>query len=245
MTAPRAVVFDLGGTLVQWADWEGGASVKWGLAYDAVRAAQHGAVASREEFVAAMRAAEKAHWERVDREHWSGPPTGLVSDGFRRLDLEVAPELLVATMDGYAKAVAGWSTVFPDSRETLVLLRDRGYRLGLLSNTWWAAAWHDADIAAHGLGDLLDELVYTSDLPHSKPHESVFREVASRLDVGVEECVMIGDRQIDDVSGAKAVGMRAVWRRNDYGFPTSDAVPDAVVDRVSELPAFLHEWGGA
>ena len=62
MTAPRAVVFDLGGTLVQWADWEGGAPVKWGLAYDAVRAAQHGAVASREEFVAAMRAAEKAHW---------------------------------------------------------------------------------------------------------------------------------------------------------------------------------------
>ena len=243
---PRAVVFDLGGTLVEWPDWEGAAPMKWASAYDALRVSANGGVLpERDAFVTAMRAAEKAHWERVDREHWSGPPTGLVSDGFRRLDLEVAPELLVATMDGYAKAVAGWSTVFPDSRETLVLLRDRGYLLGLLSNTWWAAAWHNADIAAHGLGDLLDELVYTSDLPHSKPHESVFREVASRLDVGVEECVMIGDRQIDDVSGAKAIGMRAVWRRNDYGFPTADAVPDAVVDRVSELPAFLREWGGA
>ena len=243
---PRAVVFDLGGTLVEWPDWEGAAPTKWASAYDALRVSANGGVLpERDAFVTAMRAAEKAHWERVDREHWSGPPTGLVSDGFRRLDLEVAPELLVATMDGYAKAVAGWSTVFPDSRETLVLLRDRGYLLGLLSNTWWAAAWHNPDIAAHGLGDLLDELVYTSDLPHSKPHESVFREVASRLDVGVEECVMIGDRQIDDVSGAKAIGMRAVWRRNDYGFPTADAVPDAVVDRVSELPAFLREWGGA
>ncbi len=243
---PRAVVFDLGGTLVEWPDWEGAAPMKWASAYDALRVSANGGVLpERDAFVTAMRAAEKAHWERVDREHWSGPPTGLVSDGFRRLDLEVAPELLVATMDGYAKAVAGWSTVFPDSRETLVLLRDRGYLLGLLSNTWWAAAWHNADIAAHGLGDLLDELVYTSDLPHSKPHESVFREVASRLDVGVEECVMIGDRQIDDVSGAKAIGMRAVWRRNDYGFPTADAVPDAVVDRVSELPALLREWGGA
>jgi len=243
---PRAVVFDLGGTLVEWPDWEGAAPMKWASAYDALRVSANGGVLpERDAFVTAMRAAEKAHWERVDREHWSGPPTGLVSDGFRRLDLEVAPELLVATMDGYAKAVAGWSTVFPDSRETLVLLRDRGYLLGLLSNTWWAAAWHNADIAAHGLGDLLDELVYTSDLRHSKPHESVFREVASRLDVGVEECVMIGDRQIDDVSGAKAIGMRAVWRRNDYGFPTADAVPDAVVDRVSELPALLREWGGA
>jgi len=245
MRAPRAVVFDLGGTLVHWPDWDEAAPVKWGSAYDALRAASDGHVLpQRDAFVTAMRDAEKAHWERVDREHWSGPPTGLVSDGFRRLDLEVAPELLIATMDGYAKAVAGWSTVFADSRETLVVLRERGYRLGLLSNTWWAAEWHNADIASHGLGDLLDELVYTSDLPHSKPHPSVFHEVASRLGVPVEECVMIGDRQIDDVSGAKGVGMRGVWRRNDSGFPTSDVVPDAMVDRVSDLLPLLREWGG-
>jgi HAD superfamily hydrolase (TIGR01509 family) len=243
---PRAVVFDLGGTLVHWPDWDEAAPTKWSVAYEAFRSAANGRVLpDRDAFVNAMRAAEKAHWERVDREHWSGPPTGLVSDGFRRLELEVDPALLVATMDGYAKAVAGWSTVFPDSRETLVLLRERGYRLGLLSNTWWAAEWHNADIAAHGLGDLMDELVYTSDLPHSKPHASVFREIASRLGVAVEECVMIGDRQIDDVSGAKAVGMRGVWRRNDSGFPTSDVTPDAIVDRVSELGPLLRLWGGA
>lgn len=246
MRAPRAVVFDLGGTLVHWPDWEEAAPTKWSFAYDALRREADGRpLPERDAFVTAMRGAEKAHWARVDREHWSGPPTGLVSDGFRRLELEVDPELLVATMDGYAKAVAGWSTVFPDSRDTLVLLRERGYRLGLLSNTWWAAEWHNADIAAHGLDDLLDQVVYTSDLPHSKPHESVFREIASRLLVGVEECVMIGDRQIDDVSGAKAVGMRGVWRRNDDGFPTWDGEPDAVVDRVSEIPPLLRQWGGA
>ncbi|HUQ41755.1 MAG TPA: HAD family hydrolase, partial [Candidatus Limnocylindrales bacterium] len=144
----------------------------------------------------------------------------------------------------YARAIAGWSSVFPDSKETLVLLRERGYRLGLLSNTWWAAEWHNADIAAHGLADLLDELVYTSDLPRSKPDPSVFREVAQRVGVEPEACVMIGDRQIDDVSGAKGAGMRGVWRRNDSGFPTSDITPDAIVDRVSELPPLLRTWGG-
>lgn len=97
----------------------------------------------------------------------SGPPTGLVSDGFRRLGLAVADHLLI---------------------------------LGLLSNTWWAAP-------------------------------------AAR--------VMIGDRQVDDVSCAKAAGMRAVWRRNDRGFPAAEVVPDAVVDRMSELPALLRSWGGA
>lgn len=243
--APRAVVFDLGGTLVQWPDWEGGASAKWGLAYDALRAAHDDITASKEQFVAAMRAAEKAHWERVDRDHWSGPPTGLLSEGFRQLGVAADDRALLAALDGYARAVAGWCTVFADTRETLAMLRERGYRLGLLSNTWWAADWHNADLAAHGLAGMLDELLYTSDLPHSKPHPSVFREIASRLDVVPEACVMIGDRQIDDVAGARAVGMRGIWRRNDSGFPTSDVTPDATVDALAELPSLLRTWGGA
>jgi putative hydrolase of the HAD superfamily len=245
MTAPRAVVFDLGGTLVAWPDWEMGAAAKWERAYDAVRAAHDGIRVSREAFVAAMRAAEKAHWERVDRDHWSGPPTGVVSEGFRQLGADIDDRALLTALDGYARAVAGWCTVFADTRDTLLLLRARGYRLGLLSNTWWAAEWHNADLAAHGLAGLLDELVYTSDLACSKPHPSVFREVAARLGVAPEACVMIGDRQIDDVSGARAVGMRAVWRRNDSGFPTSDVAPDAIVDALAELPGLLRSWGGA
>jgi len=244
VTVPRAVVFDLGGTLVQWADWEGGAATKWGLAHDAL-AGYEGMSASRDDFVAAMRAAEKAHWERVDRDHWSGPPMSVVSDGFRRLGVAADGPALLAALDGYARAVAGWCTVFADTRDTLATLRERGYRLGLLSNTWWAAEWHNADLAAHGLGVLLDELVYTSDLECSKPHPSVFREIASRLGIPPQSCVMIGDRQIDDVSGARAVGMRGVWRRNDSGFPTSDVVPDAIVETLAELPDLLRSWGGA
>jgi putative hydrolase of the HAD superfamily len=245
VSSPRAVIFDLGGTLVHWPDWDGDAPSKWRRAYDSLLTKggeRDWPVAQA--FVDAMRAAEKAHWERVDREHWSGPPTGLVSDGFRRLGLAVEEDILIATMDGYARAIAGWSAVFPDARATLLLLRERGYRLGLLSNTWWAAEWHNADIAAHGLADLLDELVYTSDQPHSKPHASVFREISARLGVDPAACVMIGDRQIDDVAGAKRAGMRGIWRRNDSGFPAGDVEADAVVDQLSELPPLLRRWGG-
>jgi len=92
--------------------------------------------------------------------------------------------------------------------------------------------------------DLLDELVYTSDLERSKPHPLVFHEIASRLGVEPNVCVMIGDRQIDDVSGARAVGMRAIWRRNESGFPISDVTPDATIDALAELPDLLRSWGG-
>src|SRR5438132_29536 len=180
----------------------------------------------------------REHVPMLETDRALAPDIAAVADLIER-------EILLAALDGYARAVAGWCTVYADTRETLATLRERGYRLGLLSNTWWAAAWHNADLAAHGLAPLLDELVYTSDLECSKPHPAVFREIASRLGVASKMCVMIGDRQVDDVSGARAAGMRAIWRRNDSGFPTSDVAPDAVVDALAELPPLLRSWGGA
>jgi putative hydrolase of the HAD superfamily len=244
--APRAVIFDLGGTLVDWPDWEDDAPRRWALSWDALTAAlPHAAWPARDEYVAAMRAAELAHWDRVEQEHWSGPPSGVLRDGFRRLDRHVHEAELAAALDGYARAVDGWAQLEPGARETLVLLRERGYPLGLLSNTWWAADWHNADLAAHGLSGLLDELVYTSDLPHSKPHPSVFREVASLLGVAPESCVMIGDRLIDDISGALGVGMRAIWKEMDKPWPRPPEItPTATIHRLAELPPLLQSWGG-
>lgn len=246
-TPPRAVVFDLGGTLVDWPDWVEDAPRRWALSYDyLVSHLPRNGWPTQEQYVAAMHAAELAHWERVDAERWSGPPSGLLHDGFRRLGRQVREDELLAALDGYARAVDGWAIVFPDARSTLRELKARGYRLGLLSNTWWAAEWHNADLAAHGLAEFLDELVYTSDLPRSKPHPSVFRAVAERLAVEPAACVMVGDRLLDDIAGALGAGLRVVWKRNDRPWPRPEGVePTAVVERLEELPALLRAWGGA
>ena len=246
MSVPRAVIFDLGGTLLDWPDWNEDVSRRWGLSYDYLTTqlpSNHWP--SRDAYVQAMLEAEQAHWQRVVAEQWSGPPSSLLSDGFRRLGRHVHESELMTALDGYARAVDGWAVVFPDTRETLQLLRERGYRIGLLSNTWWAAEWHNADLAAHGLADLLDEVAYTSDLPHSKPHPSVFLEVARRLNVEPTACVMVGDRMIDDISGALGAGMRAVWRKNDYPWPKPEHIlPTVTITQLAALPTLLREWGG-
>ena len=242
-----AVIFDLGGTLVDWHDWEEAVERWWVLSYDHLSAAfPDVAWPGREEYVRAMRTAEAEHWRRVDEELWSGPSTMLVEDGFRRMGLQSEEQFLLAALDGYARAVEGGAIAFTDARQTLSQLRKEGYSLGLLSNTWWAAEWHDADLAAQGLTDLLDEVLYTSDLPHSKPHPSVFLEIASRLGVQPVECVMVGDNMLADVSGALDVGMRAVWKRNDRPWPKPEGVePSATIERLAELPAVLRSWGGS
>lgn len=239
-----AVIFDLGGTLVDWPDWEEAVERWWVLSYDHLVAARPDvAWPGREKYVRAMRAAEAEHWRRVEEELWSGAATVLVEDGFSRMGLRPEQDVLLAALDGYAKAVEGGAVAFPEARDTLSRLRGEGYGLGLLSNTWWAAEWHDADLAAQGLTDLLDDVRYTSDLPHSKPHPSVFLESASRLGARPAECVMVGDNMLADVSGALEVGMRAVWKRNDGPWPKPEGVePSATIDSLAELPAVLRSW---
>lgn len=247
---PRAVIFDLGATLVDWPDWEEDVERRWAVSHDhLVAALPDRNLPGRAAYVQAMRAAELAHWERVVAERVGESPDRLLRDGFRRLGGAPDEAQVLAALDGYARAVDGWAVADPDARDTLSLLRGAGYRLGLLSNTWWAAAWHDADLAAHGLADLLDALVYTSDLPRSKPHPTVFQEAARRLGVEPSACVMVGDRLIDDVGGALVVGMRAVWKRTNKPWSRSGAapahiVPTATITHLAELPMLLERWGG-
>lgn len=236
------IIFDLGGTLVDWPDWDTAAEDRWGMAYDfLLERSPPSDFPPRRPFVQAMRAAELAHWQRVEREYWSGPPSALLHDGFARLGRRASEAELLGLLEAFASAVAGWAQVFPDSRATLQSLRAQGYRIALLSNTWWAAEWHNADLAAHGLADLLDELLYTSDLPHSKPHPSVFREAAARLGVAPQDCLMVGDRPFDDIQGALNAGMLAVLKTNGHARPIPEGVqPSATIATLAELPPLLQ-----
>lgn len=240
----RAIIFDLGGTLIDWPDWDEDIERRWGLSYNHLTSRLNGRPwPEHEAYVHAMRAAEKAHWQRVTEQHISETPDAVLLDGFRRLDCPVNERELMTALDGYANAIIGWAIIFPEAVETLVELRKRGYRLGLLSNTWWAAAWHNADLAPHGLTALLDVVMYTSDLPYSKPHPYVFKEAARRLHVEPHECVMVGDRMADDIGGAQRVGMRGVWRYNEYPWPKpKEIIPAATIKSLTELLPYLETW---
>ncbi len=240
----RAVIFDLGGTLIDWPDWDEDVNRRWALSYDylASRLATNN-LPGRDDYVQAMRGAEKYHWQQVAERQLSMTPVALVCEGFRRLGWQPGEKAIMAALDGYAQAVIGWATIFPDTVETLLALRKRGLRLGLLSNTWWAGEWHDADLATHGLTSLLDVVVYTSDLPYSKPHPSAFLTVTSRLQVDPQHCIMVGDRMVDDIAGALNVGMKAVWRETDYPWPKPEYIhPTAVITQLAELLPLVEQW---
>jgi putative hydrolase of the HAD superfamily len=138
----------------------------------------------------------------------------------------------------------------PDVPEVFTGLRDRGIRVGVLSNTIWPRDWHEDVFARDGVLDLVHGAVYTSEIAHTKPHPEAFRAAMSA--VGVSDpgrCVFVGDRPYDDISGAHAVGMRAVFVPHSE-IPASqqmpvDVSPDAVIDRLADLIAHVDAWLGA
>jgi putative hydrolase of the HAD superfamily len=54
--------------------------------------------------------------------------------------------------------------------------------------------------------------------------------------------VMVGDRPIDDVWGAQQAGMRGIWRPHPASPELGNVVPDAVIQRLEELPALVARF---
>jgi putative hydrolase of the HAD superfamily len=230
----EAVVFDWGGTLTPWVTVD---------AHDAWRAyagTLHADDADRAaEAARRLHEADLARWVSVRDEHRAFTVAHVLSDAAARHD--------TAALKAYREFWVHATHTDPEAAPMLTALRERGLRLGILSSTPWPAAWHEEWLRRDGVLHLFDACVWSSDLPWTKPHPEAFH--AALAAVGVADparAVYVGDRPYDDVSGAKAVGMRAVLVPHSDIPPHQqvpvDVRPDGVVQRLADLPALIATW---
>ncbi len=111
--------------------------------------------------------------------------------------------------------------LYEDALPTLAALRDRGLKLGLLSNS---ARDLDEFVGHHGLN--VDAVLTSRAHGKTKPHETIFRRMLELLDVAAGEAVMVGDTIEDDVDGATAVGMHAVLVDREGRYDVADSIAD-------------------
>jgi len=226
--AVDAVIFDWGGTLTPWHTID--VAELW-----ATVCAPHFPAADAAAVAAALHAAERQLWLAAEQAHRSATMEAL----FALAGVSATAELL-------ASYVAAWEPhtfTDPDAPEVFRHLRERGARVGVLSNTMWPRSWHEEVFRRDGVLDLIDGAVYTSEIDWTKPHPEAFR--AAMAAIGVSDparCVFIGDRPLDDVHGAKQAGMRAVLVPNSDVPPFAAAIPDAVLSCLGDLPAVLGSW---
>ena len=134
--------------------------------------------------------------------------------------------------------------VEPEVLATLEELRRTGYRMGVVSNVALLPDLMRADIDRLGIGPLLDAAVFSSEVGLRKPDPRIFTEALDRVGARPAETAFVGDRLLDDVGGAQAMGMRTVQTTQYRKEGEGEAVPDAVIAHLRELPAVLASWGG-
>jgi HAD superfamily hydrolase (TIGR01509 family) len=230
----EAVIFDWGGTLTPWRTMDFGAG--WRAYCDVLHADDPGRAA---ELAAALVAADTARWAAVRDERRAFTLAQVLADA--------AADHHEGALDAYREFWVQATHTDPEAAPMLTALRGRGLRLGVLSSTAWPATWHEEWLRRDGVLDHFDGRVWSSDLPFTKPHPAAFH--AAMAAVGATDparCVYVGDRPYDDISGAKAVGMRAVLVPHSDIPPEQrvpvDVEPDAVVQRLADLPALLAGW---
>ena len=232
--AVEAVIFDWGGTLSSFVSAE---------LVDAWRlAARHLAPDREDEVTATLVGVEEEFWATTATHQRSTTLADLLAAGTDRLGLDVAEALLEEAAVRHLDAWTQHVEHDPDAAPTLRALRDRGLRIGLLSNTHWPRAFHERFLERDGLAELIDARLYTSEMPFQKPHTSAFEAALRGLDVErPDRAVFVGDRPWDDVLGARRTGLRTVLRRNLH-VPAADVEPDAVIDALPELIPIVDRW---
>jgi putative hydrolase of the HAD superfamily len=126
---------------------------------------------------------------------------------------------------------------FPEVPEALAELREQGATLVVISN--WDISLHD-QLAATGLGDLVDGAVSSAELGVGKPNPAIYAHALEVAAAAASDAVMVGDSLDTDVAGARAVGLRAVLV-DRWG--TASVPPEvAAIGSLAELPGLVRSF---
>ena len=108
--------------------------------------------------------------------------------------------------DEYERLLCGEFTVHADIVDRIGRLRDEGYRLGLLTNSFLEFRAH---IESHIDFTLFDAVVDSSVVGHRKPEPAIYELTASMLDVSPSEILYLDDFAAN-LEGAKEAGWRTI-----------------------------------
>ncbi|HTY61828.1 MAG TPA: HAD family hydrolase [Acidobacteriota bacterium] len=102
--------------------------------------------------------------------------------------------------------------------DVLAALKARGLKLAVICNTGRTPGSVLRTILERlDLGKYFSAQIFSDEIGLRKPHPDIFNRALSALGVGPEEALHVGDTPSSDISGALALGMRAVYLRHERG----------------------------
>lgn len=122
--------------------------------------------------------------------------------------------------------------VFADVAPTLAALKRRGLRLGIISN--FDARLYDV-LRGLRLHEYFDSIHISTEVGAAKPDAEIFALALRENGLMSAQALHVGDRWHEDVQGAVAAGLRAIWLNRQAA-----SVPDPTVPQIFALRQILE-----
>ncbi|MBW1872867.1 MAG: HAD family hydrolase [Deltaproteobacteria bacterium] len=240
----EAVVFDLGGTLIEYA----GEYALWPDLEAPGLAAAHYHLTTVGINTPTLERFQEAGFEILPR-RWRMAMNGeknltvpsLLTEILAIYDIDTPKAaILRSAADKYERAICSASVPISHGMELLSQLKKNGYHLGLLSNTMFTGTVHQEDLKRFNLDIYFDAMLFSGDANKWKPNPAPYHQVLSELGVDPEASVFVGDDPFADILGARRANMHAIHFRSSERFKMpKDLVPDATILSLQELPSVL------
>jgi putative hydrolase of the HAD superfamily len=200
----ETIFFDVGNTLLQTADDEGQTFVRLAaehgidLSVDAVQSQ----IPSMYRLYEDLYSQDESFWQSTKRvrEVWLKMYDYL--GDLLRIPTKARPDISQKVYEHYFSPQA-WRP-FDDVTPTLLELKNRGIRMGIISN--WESSL-SLIINGLGMGDYFVSVVSSADVGLYKPMPEVFELALSQLAAIPEASLHVGDTVSADVEGARSVGI--------------------------------------
>jgi putative hydrolase of the HAD superfamily len=215
----QAVVFDLDGTLLdRRRSFERFVGDQWERFADVVR------TVDQEKYVQNL--------IELDRDGYAPRNelfTGLIAQ------FELPSGLAETLLNDYRAGFPSACLLFPDAAQTLSSLRAAGLKLGLITNG--SVRMQGRKLECLALSPMFDTILISDAEGIHKPEREIFHRALERLNANPARAVFVGDHPEVDVAGARAAGMKTVWRRDPCVSRVVEA--DAVIEELGDLVSLL------
>src|SRR6476646_3457255 len=202
--AIRAILFDLGNTLVGYYTSSEFPVVLRQCLRECTRALGHTEDTARDEEL--FQRALLLNREQSD--YGVRPLAGRLQELFG--DYESLDQASACALESaFLKPIFATARLDPQAVPLLEALRGRSIKTAIVSNTPWgspADAWR-AELERHGLLDKVDATVFCMDVGWRKPHRAPFDRALSLLDVAPDDALFVGDDHRWDIAGALNAGL--------------------------------------
>ena len=135
--------------------------------------------------------------------------------------------------------------LYPHVLEALAALREKGYRLWLLSNA--QRIFTEYELRSLGLHEQLDGIYISSDYRCRKPDRRFFQALLEEQHLDPSKCLMIGNDRNTDIAGAKAAGLATLFMHTKLTPPDQKEADPALLpgrcgDAVTDFEYQGYDW---